>query len=272
MGSFLKPQSIDLIVSGPPYFNHVVYGKEKNQLSALSNKESFMESLRAIWHACSIVQKPGGILALWVHDTVQIRNETQWEYQALHSDIIRSVPVPYHLKSIGIWDRYLNRNRGALHTHPEPLGSRFQYILLFQNGEQGAPHIETSLRAWYWSPVWCKKTNPKLLGFKTLYRIAFKIIAPFLPIHKQPVREMSLRSTVNDEHSFTEYTTQCPPEIAERLINDFSNPGDVILDPFAGSGTTLDVAQKLYRKAIGIDIGTMAVKVARKRLSKVTFL
>ena len=45
-----------------------------------------------------------------------------------------------------------------------------------------------------------------------------------------------------------------PEEIPERLIRMFSIKGDVVLDPFAGTGTTLKVAERLERKAIGIDI------------------
>ena len=65
------------------------------------------------------------------------------------------------------------------------------------------------------------------------------------------------------------YTTQKPLALMERIISASSNPGDVILDPFAGCATTLEAAHKLGRQWIGIDIAIHAVKrVARVRLTE----
>ena len=48
---------------------------------------------------------------------------------------------------------------------------------------------------------------------------------------------------------------QFDEQLAERMIKCSTKPGDIVLDCFAGSGTTLVAAQKLHRKAIGIDLG-----------------
>ena len=50
------------------------------------------------------------------------------------------------------------------------------------------------------------------------------------------------------------YPTQKPVALLERIIQASSNPGDVVLDPFCGCGTTIDAAEKLGRKWIGIDV------------------
>ncbi len=63
------------------------------------------------------------------------------------------------------------------------------------------------------------------------------------------------------------YRTQKPLALLERIIEASSNPGDVIFDPFCGCGTTMEAAERLNRKWIGIDIAIHAVKrVARVRL------
>jgi DNA modification methylase len=65
------------------------------------------------------------------------------------------------------------------------------------------------------------------------------------------------------------YPTQKPEALLERLIQVSSNPGDVILDPFAGCGTTSVVAHRLRRKCIGIDISPTACSLMKRRLAKV---
>ena len=63
------------------------------------------------------------------------------------------------------------------------------------------------------------------------------------------------------------YPTQKPLALLERIVLASSNPDDVVLDPFCGSGTTLVAAHKHGRKAIGIDIHHRAIYVIRKRMA-----
>lgn len=63
-----------------------------------------------------------------------------------------------------------------------------------------------------------------------------------------------------------DYPTQKPIELLERIINASSNPGDIIMDFFAGSGTTLVAAEKLGRKWIGCDIGKLSIYTIQRRL------
>lgn len=62
------------------------------------------------------------------------------------------------------------------------------------------------------------------------------------------------------------YPTQKPVALLERIITASSNPGDVVLDPFCGCGTTIDAAQRLGRRWIGIDITFIAIDLIEKRL------
>lgn len=62
------------------------------------------------------------------------------------------------------------------------------------------------------------------------------------------------------------YPTQKPVALLERIIAASSNPGDVVLDPFCGCGTTVDAAQRLDRRWIGIDVTHLAIDVISKRL------
>jgi site-specific DNA-methyltransferase (adenine-specific) len=62
------------------------------------------------------------------------------------------------------------------------------------------------------------------------------------------------------------YPTQKPLALLERILAASSDPGDVVLDPFCGCGTTVHAAQKLDRKWVGIDITHLAVSLIRRRL------
>ncbi|MCK4333672.1 site-specific DNA-methyltransferase [candidate division WOR-3 bacterium] len=62
------------------------------------------------------------------------------------------------------------------------------------------------------------------------------------------------------------YPTQKPQTLLERIINASSNPGDVVLDPFCGCGTTIAAAQALGRRWIGIDITYLAINLIKNRL------
>lgn len=63
-----------------------------------------------------------------------------------------------------------------------------------------------------------------------------------------------------------EHPTVKPSKLIKELIELFSNPGDIILDPFMGSGTTLRAAKDLGRRAIGIEINQKYCDIAIERL------
>ena len=67
----------------------------------------------------------------------------------------------------------------------------------------------------------------------------------------------------------TDYPTQKPEALLERIIKVSSNPGDLVFDCFMGSGTTQAVAMKLGRRFIGADINLGAIETTTKRLLKV---
>ena len=62
------------------------------------------------------------------------------------------------------------------------------------------------------------------------------------------------------------YPTQKPVALLERILLASTNPGDLVLDPFCGCGTTVHAAQKLGRQWIGIDITYLAINLIKRRL------
>mgnify|MGYP002663710679 CR=1 FL=1 len=72
-----------------------------------------------------------------------------------------------------------------------------------------------------------------------------------------------------DQTEKLDYPTQKPERVIERIIQSSTNPGDLVLDCFIGSGTTAAVAQKLGRRWIGCDINKGAIQTTAKRLQGV---
>lgn len=73
-------------------------------------------------------------------------------------------------------------------------------------------------------------------------------------------------ATRSEEGERENYPTQKPENLLNRIINVGSNKGDIILDCFAGSGTTISVSEKLKRKWIGIDSSKLSIYTTQKRI------
>ena len=109
------------------------------------------------------------------------------------------------------------------------------------------------------------------------------------PVGKLPDDTWVLRPQETDQHFQTESDTwyasrvcgtfkertghpcQMPEAVLERIIRVATNPGGVVLDPFAGSGTTIAVAKKLGRHYLGCELSEQYAEGVRDRLEKIDF-
>jgi len=71
-------------------------------------------------------------------------------------------------------------------------------------------------------------------------------------------------------HNFYKYPARFSPRFAREIIRHFSQPGDVIYDPFVGGGTTLVEARSLGRLAIGTDINALGVFISKVKTTKLS--
>ena len=67
-------------------------------------------------------------------------------------------------------------------------------------------------------------------------------------------------------HGHHRYPAKFIPQLAARLIEDYSQPGDTVLDPFMGSGTALVEAKRLSRPSVGVDINPVAHLIATAKV------
>lgn len=85
-----------------------------------------------------------------------------------------------------------------------------------------------------------------------------------------PVQDIWLdfRDAHNQNIEITGYPTEKNPDLIARIISASSNPGDLVLDCFSGSGTTLAVASQLNRRWLGIDNSSEAISATLRRFAK----
>lgn len=264
LDSLLPKNSVDLVLTGPPYWNEVIYSSHKDQLSKIDDYQVFLHEISKVWQSSAIVLKSGGILAIWAHDLLR-KNGDDFVYIPFHLDLIRTMPNNLILRTILVWDRYLNKDRGPITYITQ--GSRVQYILVFQKEGIGKNYakIRESLRMFHWQPVWHKKTTPRILGSGLIFRLIFKLLKP---LSNSVINKWLKKSRIlKDNHEFSNYQTECPIEVSDLLITLFSDKNDTVLDPFAGSGTTLKSALNLDRRPIGIEINENCRRIISDKLN-----
>ena len=85
-----------------------------------------------------------------------------------------------------------------------------------------------------------------------------------------PVQDiwMDFKDAHNQNIDITGYPTEKSVGLIRRIVKASSNPGDLVLDCFMGSGTTLEVAEEEDRRWLGIDIGRKAVETTIRRLAR----
>jgi adenine-specific DNA-methyltransferase len=210
------------------------------------------------------------------------RNEVVWKRQTAHSDPKRYGPIHETIYCYGrspdpkFRIQYVPYDQSYIDSHygfRDPDGRRYQLGDLTARGPR--PGLQYTFHGVNPPPgrVWTMLPDKMEELFKA-GRIVFTTTGT--PRRKRYLDEMlgvplqDLWTDINPVNSqaleATEYPTQKPEALLERIIRASSDEGDLILDCFAGSGTTGAVAEKLNRRWIACDLSRFAIHTARKRL------
>jgi site-specific DNA-methyltransferase (adenine-specific) len=116
----------------------------------------------------------------------------------------------------------------------------------------------------FWKPlVWDKRT----IGMGYHYRARYELIL-FFEKGKRRLNDLGLADIISVPRIRGGYPAEKPPEVSEVLIGQSSNAGEVVADPFMGSGSAGVAALRLGRRFVGNDINPEAVQLANQRLSE----
>ena len=135
----------------------------------------------------------------------------------------------------------------------------------------GADRIKTTIDAFgaenhVWTACWYAPNK----RHRSVY--GFSLWQPIVLFRKSGREWLKLRDfysyTTGSEHY--DHPTPKPYGLIRHLVSDFSHEGDLVLDPFLGSGTTAVAASELDRRFVGIELNADYVAVAEKRMSEET--
>ncbi len=214
------------------------------------------------------------------------RSEVVWKRTSSHPSAKRWGPVHdiiffYSKGKTFLWNKvYSKYDPEYLETFfdmTDPDGRRWKRSDITgsgtRNGETGLPWkgIDITAKGRHWG------NPPSVLdALDAAGRIHWPAKEDGMPRLKQYPEDLpgvpiaDIITDIRPMHNLSEdrlgYPTQKPVALLERILNASSNPGDTVLDPFCGCGTTVHAAQKLGRSWIGIDVTHLAVGLIEKRL------
>lgn len=241
--SELKDESVHLIVTSPPYWQLKDYGTE-NQIGFNNDYETYINQLNLTWQECFRVLHKGCRLCINIGDQFA-RSVYYGRYKIIpiHSEIIKFCEIAgFDFMGSIIWQKAttMNTTGGAsiMGSYPHPRNGivklDFEYILLFKKqGDAPKPTKEQKADSEMSNEEW----NTFFNG------------------------HWYFAGAKQDKH-----LAMFPEELPYRLIKMFSFPGEIVLDPFLGSGTTSIVAKKLYRNSIGYEINPDFIPIIENRL------
>lgn len=245
----LEDNSVDLIITSPPYFNIKDYAKNgyqdtthsqshESDLGAINRYAIYIDALLFVWKECERVLKPNAKLCINVPLMPMLKKDYDTHYNRhifdLQSDIQHSIlrHTDLFLLDMYIWNRTNSSKKLMFGSYPYPRNfyaqNTTEFIAVFVKDGKPSNNIPQEIKEA------SKLTQEEWVSFtKQIWDI---------PIPSK------------NDSAFGKHSAIMPSEIPYRLIKLFSFVGDIVLDPFAGSGTTLKVAKELKRNYVGYEI------------------
>lgn len=255
--------SIDLVVTSPPYFNTKDYSKDGHQINSHSKKinqqigdinsyKLFIKELLKVWKECERVLRPNGKLVINT-PLVPMKKKEYSTHQNRHifdlnSDIQNSIinrkKTDMFLYDVYIWERTNPSKKLMFGSYPYPRNFYAQ-----NTSEFITVYVKDGV-----------SNNKPIKENKKLSRLSEK---EWVELTKQVWR---IPIPGKGDVAFGEHSAIMPEEIVYRCVRLFTCVGDTVLDPFTGSGTTLKVAKENNRNFVGYEIMNNYKELIEKKL------
>lgn len=260
----VSDNSVDLIITSPPYFNIKDYSKDGyqkenhsiskvNDIGNLNSFDLYIKEMLKVWKECERVLKPNGKLCINVPLLPMLKNDLNSHFNRhiydLQSSIQNSIlnGTSLFLMDLYIWNRTNSTKKLMFGSYPYPRNFYAQNTTEFIT-----IYVKDG-----------KSLNELSIEIKELSKLSKE---EWVTYTKQ-IWDIPIPN--KKDKAFGEHSAIMPEEIPYRCIRLYSYVGDTVLDPFAGSGTTLRVAKKLGRNFIGYELYDNYKDVIEKKLSNV---
>jgi site-specific DNA-methyltransferase (adenine-specific)/adenine-specific DNA-methyltransferase len=194
-------------------------------------------------------------------------------YASIHDSFLfytKSDSAPFNAQFQPYTKEYIAERYKHVETSGPRKGKRYADDNLIGTGLKGGGYTYTwkkILRTWRCPETTMKRYERENLLYYTKQGVArikrFVDDLPGVPMADIWQDIFPVNSQADER---MDYPTQKPESLLARIIATSSSPGDLVLDAFAGSGTTCAVAEKLNRRWVGIDCGKLAVYTIQKRM------
>lgn len=247
--SSIKSNSVDLVVTSPPYDDLRDYNNESTW-----NFDIFKKIARQLYR----VVKDGGVVVWVVGDSVVKGNKSLSSFkQALYFQQI----------GFNMFDVIIYEKAGTAPPHKNRYFNAFEYMFVLSKGNPKTINLlEDKPNKWANHSTFGNVTRREQDG--TLTPKGRKVVRPF-GVRTNIWRYNNGKGFSTKDKIAYEHPAIFPEKLAQDHIISWSNEGDIVLDPFCGSGTVAKVASLLNRKWVGIEISSEYCKIANERLGLV---
>jgi DNA modification methylase len=246
----LPNECIHLAITSPPYNVGLEYDSHNDQMPY----EEYLKWLTSFWTELHRVLVPGGRFALNIAPT-SIK-----DFRPIHYDMARDLMrLGFIMRTEILWYKQTMRRRTAWGSWKSPRNPHmvpsWEYVLVFSKGSwtlegnkadadiTGEEFIKYSDAFWHIPP----ETRGRQPFLKSLY--------PPRRGHKSP------------ENKENGHPAPFPEELIKRLIKFYSYRGNVVLDPFGGTGTVATIAQRTARHYVHLDLSKKYCAIAAARVA-----
>lgn len=239
--AFLPDNSVDFFMTSPPYWNLKNYGTEGE--IGQESYSLYLDRMQSVWDQCYRLAKPESVLVINVAN-----RRHQKRYYPL------AVDIASRMEGWQLWDMLIWYIPNAL---PQPnayrerlFDNKYEFLLVFT--KDGATDYEFHKPR---VPQKYATADPRTHNKNPRGRCLGNIIR--IPAYRPPnVKELGY------------HVAAYPEELVAVLLESFTSPGQVVLDPFVGSGTTLKVARGMDRRGIGIELNEDFRALIEKRIQE----
>lgn len=290
----LKPESVDLSVYSPPFAGLYNYSSSEHDFSNCETKEQFLQQYEFLIAEVARVTKPGRITAVHCQDINSCKDEHLWDFP--HEIIKLHEKYGFHYRNrITIWKEPLKVRmrtmvRSLMHKlivedSTECFTAMPDYVLIFKKRGDNAVPVTHPFGLTYYAgarpflPEHEETYGPyehfklKWAGFRgdpKENKMSHLIWQRYASSVWDDIRiDEVLQYKESKDEDDEKHVHPLQLDVIDRIVELYSNPGEIVLTPFMGVGSEVYSPVSMGRKAIGIELKESYFKQAIKNLESV---